>query len=182
MPFDPTVKAVRGDDAKTPLSWARTTFCEWLAGKLNDQNGEYATALNVSSARPAFVLEDAEMARAMYRRTDAPPVVSIVQGPSDSMLWRKTVGRQVLEGERISLEWTLDCGVRDQTSDEDDLALERRDDSNLAGFVRDAVKRGYFELDSLGLFDLNIEPDSEKQRAGQGRHPHAITLFIRVLP
>ena len=182
MPFDSAIKAVRGDDAKAPLDWARRTFCEWLASKLNDADGDYASALNVSTGRPAFVLEDAAIARSMYRRADSPPVVSLVQGPSDSSDWFKTVDGVEIKGERITLDWTLDCGVADTTPTDDDLALERRDDSNLAAFVRDAVKRGFDELNALGLFNLDIEPDTEKQRAGQGRHPHAITLFIRVLP
>ncbi len=178
MPFDSTIKAIRGDDAKTPLDFTRKTFCTWLAAKLNDANGPYATALKVTPVRRAFVVEDAEIARAMYRRKDAPPVASLVQGPSDSMDW--WVGDE--RGERIEIEWMLDCGVADTTPTDDDLALERRDDSNLAGFVRDAVKRGFDELNALGLFNLDIEPDTEKQRAGEGRHPHKITLFVRVLP
>ena len=182
MPFDSLAKALIGEDARTPLDWARKTFCVWLSAKLNDANGPYASVLGVNSSRPAFVLEDTAILRAMYKRADKPPVVGLMQGPSEWADWQKSLQGQVFEGKRIGIEWDLDCGVGDRSPTEDDLAAERADDSNLASFVQDAVESAHYELDTLGLFDVNIEPDTEKQKGGQGRHPHKITLFIRTLP
>lgn len=181
MPFDPTQNVVWGDDAKTPETWARAAFCEWLAEKLNGANGPYAAALGVKATRPAFVLENGEIARAMYRSDESPPVVSVMQGPVDGRAWRKKIGQITYEGTRIEIELTLDMGVRDAAPEVDDVAMEGADDSNLAGFVTDAVRGGYDELGALGLFDVAIEADAEMRRAGQGRHPQRVTFFLRVL-
>jgi hypothetical protein len=181
MPFDATIKALVGDEATAPLEWARGVLCQWLADKLNDPLGPYAGKLGITATRKAIVSDNGEIVAAMYGRKDSPPVVSLLQGPSNARQWYCLVGEQEREGERVEVEWTLDMGVNDAEPDEDDVALQRSDDANLAGFVRDALRRGYIELNGLGLFNLDIEPDAEKQRAGQMRNPHAVTFFLRLL-
>ncbi|MBW3635754.1 MAG: hypothetical protein KY445_04710 [Armatimonadetes bacterium] len=177
MPFDLTHGVVYGDDAKTPLKWARETFCEWLAAKLNDPGGPYAAALGVTAERPAFVLENAAIAQAMYRRADAPPVVSVSQGPVNSMDWRKDIDGVERNGRRIEIECTLGMGVADRTPDDDDVAAERSDDNNLAGFVCDIIGDQWEDLETIGLFNAAIDPDPE---AGV-KHPQKLTFFIRTL-
>lgn len=177
MPFDSQLKVLHGDDAATPASWARITFCNWLAAKLNDESGPYAAKLSITPDRQAFVSENGELAKAMFGDRKAPPVVTMEQGPIDDMDYRRKIGGVIYSGRRLEVQCTLDMGVGDATPDDDDVAAERNDENNLVGFVTDAVSEGYNELGALGLFHALINPDGEKQ----GRHPQQLSFFLRTL-
>lgn len=177
MPFDPQIKVLHGDDAATPASWARITFCIWLATKLNDANGPYAGKLGIRPDRQAFVSENGELAKAKFSDKKAPPVVTLEQGPIADSDYRREIVGVVYEGRRLEIQCTLDMGVGDATPDDDDVAAERNDENNLVGFVTDAISEGYNELGALGLSHALIKPDGEKQ----GRHPQQLTFLLRTL-
>lgn len=181
MPYDSTQKVIWGPDALTPEKWARKTFCDWLMARLNDAEGPYAAPLGLTAEREAIVTDNGQIAKAMYDDENSPPVVSVMQGPVDGIDFDREIAGATYKGRHIDLQCILDMGVRDAQPNTDNVAMQRADDSNLAGFVADAVRRGFNPLNLLGLFNCEIEPDTEKQRAGQGRHPMQLTFFIQTL-
>ena len=181
MPFDSTHKVVYGVDAGNVEMWARGVLCNHIKSKLNDASGPYYAALGLNSERLAVVTDNGQVASAMYSAPLSPPVVSLMQEPSDSQVWRKTIGGQSYKGKRKNLALTLDMGIRDAQPDDDNPVLEARDDSLLAGFVTEIIENGYDELTALGLCNIKITPSAEKQRSGQGRYPHDVTFFVRAL-
>jgi hypothetical protein len=180
MPFSSEHGVIYGDDARSPSQWARTTFCTWLASKLNAPEGPYATGLGITAGRQAIVSDNVGRLKRMYSLASSPPAVGVIQGPVDSGRSGKKINDIVYRGARHEMTLELDMGVKDRAPGVDDQS-ERSDDSLLAGFVADAVRRGFKELYALGINNSDMQADLEKQRAGEGRHPHIFTFFIVTL-
>lgn len=181
MPFDATHNVVYGVDAGNVEMWSRGVLCNYIKGKLNDSSGPYYATLGLTPERLAVVTDNGAVASAMYSAPLSPPVVSLMQEPSDGEIYVTVIDGQEQDGTRTNIQLTLDMGIRDAQPDDDNPVLEARDDSLLAGFVSRIVRIGYDELSALGLFNINIKPNAEKQRAGQGRYPHDVTFFVRAL-
>lgn len=185
MPYNDTHKLIYGKDARKVPQWARGVFCAWLAEKLNDATGPYYDDLQLTSERKAVVTDNSKTANAVYSDTKNPPVVFAQQGVVENRRYQKRVESQTYEGQRYEITLELDMGIsntqpeiiNDEPIPNDDATDLVRDDSLLASFVADAVRRGLSELDDLGLFNTNLVADLEKQRAGVGRYPHRLTFF-----
>lgn len=172
MPFDPR-GFFYGTDALEVADVTQQRFIDFLAGKLNDPTGPYRALLG----KDVFVSQNTALTSAAY--SSGTPSVTVWQGKGEAEDWGKAIGAVDYEGERRELSLNLDCAAGLEVHEEgeaDALPVdETRADNRLQSFIESAVRAGYDELWELGLTEIEIRPDDEKQRAGEGRNPMLVT-------
>lgn len=171
MPFDSALQAFTGLEARAPRETAREAFIAVLSAVLNDAQGPHYAPLGLSPAR--LVLVTPSRAEVGERYASGAPVVFVLAGPEECF-------GKVHRRHKITLD--LDFGVKVTLAANRSAATAQEvADAQLAGAVADAVRAATAPFKAAGLNLVTIAPDTEGQRAGRGRNPHRVMLWLSTL-
>lgn len=176
MPLDTAGHFFYGPDARTIWKTTRNTFMDTLRAALNDVEGDYQGSIG----KPVTVTPSEKLAGLLYDDDSDEALIYVVRAALSDSTWGKTIGPTFYEGKRYEISLTLDFSMG-APLDPDSPVDETEADQDLADALSYFIKASVSQFNALGLHNIAIVPDAEKQSAGIGRNPHRVSFLAFAL-
>jgi hypothetical protein len=177
MPLEPNSKFFHGAEARGIWKATRNVFMDTLRDALNDEQGDYQPGLNTEVA----VTSSEKLAADLYNQANDDAIIYVVRGKLDDSFWGKKIGGTFYEGKRYEIELLLDFSMGPNRSNPESPVDAAEADEDLADALCYFLKAHVSQFNALGLHNIEVEPDAEKQGAGIGRNPHRVTFLAFAL-
>ncbi len=176
MPLHTPTRAFYGPEAKRLWKTTRDAFIAALDSALNSD--DFQETIN----KPVVVTSSESLASALYDEEgdQSEAIIYVVRDRKESMPSGRKIDGQYYEGERHEMSFTLDFSMG-ETNAANPLA-EAEADQDMADALSYFLKAHLSMFDAMGLQNIAISPDAEKQGAGVGRNPHRVSFLALTLP
>jgi len=158
-----------GTDAQNLSATIQNRFCDWLRGVL--AGSPYA----VQIGKPVTVTPYVTVAATLYKEQKAFVLVEETPLPQPEE-WKG-------EGYKIrhyAMGLNLDCAASSSEAETATPGAETKADRKLVDALSQCIQDGYEALQALGLYEVEISADSERQNDGLSRFPHKVTMLVQT--